>query len=192
MILAWDNSWILYTPTKTGTYSLEGTLIDVLNVGVKIKPRHRMDIEMAPDKSQRLMIVRHPVERWCSIYWAIHRWTNSNSHPYMHQFIESPNIFADEYFRRIKDGELWPMYTNNNTQNAASCKPHHVFKTEELSKVLEHLGHSPELLKHLNHTKNRPSCLDTLAQLSVENQQALWEWALPDMESFSYEGTFGL
>src|SRR5690606_17215304 len=101
-IVANDGSWAVFTPTKCGTTSLEGLLCDILKVGVKSKPRHSMFIEdhSVPLSAMKYMIVRDPRDRWASMYWAIDRWTNNGSHPFLWEYAGELIPFVEEWLTR--------------------------------------------------------------------------------------------
>lgn len=69
MIVENNNKWIICTPAKTGSYSLENTLIKGLGVAHKLEANNRVDCQYNGKIKRRILIVRHPLERWSSMFW---------------------------------------------------------------------------------------------------------------------------
>lgn len=184
MIAAINDAWVICTPTKVGTYSLEGTLIDRLNVGYKITPRHRPDVpECVPRTAKRLIVVRHPLDRWASMYWFIVRETGKGI--WLEKFSHDINVFCEEWLRRRKEDPHW-MWTDSQAEHNDVFQADVFFKQEDdLQRLVDYLGYDIRV-SHRNETQGRPSVDETLAALEPKNLQAVLAWATRDCELFKY------
>jgi hypothetical protein len=169
-----------YTPTKCGTVS-SIAMLEKQGWEFTAGDRHTMDPSLG---ETRYMQVRHPLDRWASMYWAIERWTNSGSHPFLWQWAGRPVEFADEWIARMQH-KPWPIYTWSLTQNFFACEASHYFKMEELDTVFAPFFGCP-VVKHLNKTKGRVTWQETLDLLREDQVQIIREWASDDLKNFEY------
>lgn len=91
--------WIICSPTKTGTQSLEATLTKRSVVAQMIRPRHRMDPwDCYPNVELVVMLRRNPLSRFVSMYNHYVRqpyWTH-NDEP----IVDTLEQYAAEFFMR--------------------------------------------------------------------------------------------
>lgn len=188
-----------YTPTKCGTVTAIRVL-ESCGFEFTVGDRHSMNPGLA---TKRFMQVRHPLERWVSMFWAIRRWTNSGQHPFLWQWCADPVEFANEWLRR-RDHDPWQIYTDNLLECYTLCQAQGFFKMEDVADgalavwaatagaqyTPNGMGRcvSVPVTPHLNKTKDRPSVQETLDLLTPSQVQRIMEWASPDLEFFGYAG----
>lgn len=128
--------WVITTPPKTGTYSLLSMLVP--EYGKRIGKMH--DTRYEGPAKQRIMIVRDPYDRFCSMYWFI----RSQSHrktfwtPFTNKTRDF-NLFVKEWLRKRASGSknlwcrtLWEFHKE--------FKPTDCWKLEEIAYYTELLG----------------------------------------------------
>lgn len=181
--------WVICTPTKTGTYSLEATLIDRLNVAYKHQPiisvvgyRHMTEYD---GPGNRILVIRHPLERWASIYWFTRMHMLRGNGIYLSNFAWDVNVYAKEWYRRRLHNPH-PMYTDNLFETYKNFRPNVIFKQEEgLQKLIDYLGYDTRV-SHKNRTDDKKDWCDTLPLLNAENISNIMTWAKPDLKKFNY------
>lgn len=181
MIASLKDLWVICTPTKTGTYSLEGTLIDRANVAYKIVPRHSTHWPVH-EGEERILIVRHPLDRWASMYWFIKKETGKGIWGEKHS--SDINTFCEWW--ATQNNFMW---TYNLSRNCELFKPDLVFRQEEgFVDLLQHLGVTIAP-SHRNKVAGRPSYIATIGELSLKNYDIVMKWAEPDLKMFYADTT---
>ncbi len=179
MIVAKDHQWVICTPKKCGTHSLNSLLTDKTNHGIVITPWHT---RMYHGEGIRILIVRNPYERFLSMYYFTKRVKSAWHKKYDFIFATWANMF----FADKNSNDDWQF---NCTQYAEEFQPDKIFKLEELDTLLhffdENFGIVISKIPQLNTTKDRP-LIDQLDQLSDENLLKLDMWAAPDLANFNY------
>jgi hypothetical protein len=130
------NRWTICTPCKAGCMSLEATLRDRSDAAIQIDGRH--GYRRVEGVEDRLMIVRHPVDRWVSMYWFIRKHIGRSC--YFQEYATSMAEFAVEWDKRCEAGENhWWFYSQ--AFMAKHYDPTLVFRLEEngVEKICEYL-----------------------------------------------------
>lgn len=187
MIIENNNKWAICTPTKTGTYSLQHTLINRLKVAHKLQyDKHDTEYN---GKGKRYMMVRHPLERWASMYWFFVNLEERDASVFLKKYIgRGINIFAEEWISRVKNKANEPntMYLDNYYDIYLKFKPDKFFKLEDgLQNVIEFLGYDIKVSRS-NVTKDKCSWYETRNLLSEKNLNFIHQWAKPDIQFFKY------
>lgn len=201
MILDFRDRWVVCTPTKTGTTSLTALLCERTKFcGVKVLPVHRPDAD--PAVKDRLMTVRNPIDRWCSMYYFLRR-DRSRMHQFAAQgdgLLDGLVPFAEEFFRRYDaidwahwlhadEAEymwLWPLW-----RFAERFNPSTMWDVTQDSgrSLLKHLsssyGYTFKDMPHMRRSKERESTADTmshLCNLRVDLYDRVYAWASKDFD----------
>lgn len=181
MIIAYDSSFVICTPTKTGTYSLEATLVDGLQIAWKRTPRHRTDYE---GDGKRILIVRNPYDRWCSMWWFSHMHASRGNSIWIHDYAYDINVWTTEWARRKIEDPHW-MWTHRLKDHEAEFKPELIWKTENLQGLIQHLGYRTRV-SHRNKTDYREPVAQTLSRLTPENLKAVLAYCDCDATAYGY------
>jgi hypothetical protein len=185
MIHAYDGRWCICTPTKCGTYSLEATLCDRAGVAWKESPRH----DWVPgDEPHRILVIREPVDRWCSMYWFMRK--EAGKGIWLEDFVGEIDDFVDEWARRCEESDdryNIRMWHRDLTTYAGHFCPHKVFKMEDgYEALLDHLRKSYGLsipnVSHRNATKVRKSSEATLQMMSERSREKVLNFCRRDSE----------
>lgn len=137
-------------------------------------------------EGERIMIVRHPWDRWWSMFHFIQKHIGRSC--YFQEYAHDVNVFAKEWAERCRfDENHWWFYTQASM--AHHFRPDTVFKLEDgLEKVLDHLRakydpNIPRVSKtNVNHHKREGQ---TLTDENIK--LVLKYWVEPDCERFGYE-----
>lgn len=185
MILTNDQKFVICTPPKTGSSSLLATLVDRLGVAHKHRPdgeanRHGTLYE---GKAERILIVRHGLERWSSLFWFAFKKKTQFLHSYAEQ---GPDAYVEKWFEsREKDDRQ----INNMTLLSyyEDFKPKTIFKIEDgLEKVLEYIGVKDEEVAQNNINDLNFGWEDTKNYLSPANIKRLEALFKPELKLFKY------
>lgn len=170
------------TPPKTGTVSLQAALVP--KYATKTSGRHTMEYN---GRGYRMITVRHPLERWASMYW----FTKQKSHRgiFMAGFAETPNTYADEWVRRRFKTPMYHTWLSSQSEYFNCFEATSYAKQEdgfdELLIELRHYGINITI-PHLNVTTVKHSWQETARQLNRHNLAAIREWAKRDRMFFNY------
>jgi hypothetical protein len=178
--------WVVCTPAKNGSKSITSAL---RHVSEKVTPMNRAD---APDSfKERIMCVRHPLDRWVSMYlWA------ARDGAWAHKFaVQGVVTYAEHFLKTIESGGtgrrdsdvmwLWPQNTI-----AYVFKPTLLFDNvvdggqAMLTYMSETYGyHLNDVMPPINVTSGRPTSASVLDQLPaalrigiVTHYDADFEW----------------
>lgn len=182
MIIAHDRSWIVCTPTKTGSSSLLA-VARRLGLGDATRPRrerHETDLGLEPlETKKRILIVRDPAERLCSTYWYVLREASG----YLSDLaIQSPEAFYAEFLRRWLDDDRRPPGAWDRTceEYRKAFRPTMICTAASAAKILfSDEGVSYRMSKS-NVTAHRPSVAETTSRLSDETRKRFWLWCEND------------
>lgn len=177
------------TPSKTGTLSAIGRFCNHPVWAIKIKPLHEPKSPMDGDPHRRILTVRHPLDRWTSMYYYLLR-----DSCWLHKYARvSIDALAEEWLRQ-KDEELGPrgyfMWTWNLSRYVNVFQPTDVFDVtldngDSLIELISKLnGVELRKLPHAHRSKHRVGWLETLAPLRERRPDLvarLVAWALPDI-----------
>lgn len=178
--------WVVCTPTKTGTTSLTSLLTQRTNYGVKCLPVHRPDAH--PSIPDRIMTVRHPLERFVSMYRFLQR-DKSRMHKFALQGIEP---FCREYFRRYDELEgrdtvdeymwFWPLTKFIDVFQPTVLVDVTVDGGAWVVDYFERTyGYTLPDMGHLRNSKRSESWHDVLVRLPTSLLARVFEWAQVDM-----------
>lgn len=182
MIVDNHDRFAICTPCKTGTMSLEATLRTRYPIAYQYGGRHGWSYEGAGD---RLMVVRHPWDRWWSMFHFIQKHVGRSC--YFQEYAHDVNVFTEEWAKRCEAGEVhWWFYTQAFMHERFN--PTLVFKLEDgLHRVTDWLRENhdrniPEVSKtNVNHRKREGQTL------TAENTKLVFKfWVEPDCERFGY------
>lgn len=182
MIRAHDGRWTICTPTKCGTYSLEATLVERLSVAEKLVPRHQCEKTHAV--GERIMVVRHPYDRWASMWWFIVQ--HGAGKIWCGDFSHDINAFVTEWNYRRRERPNW-MWTENLAYHHRHFEPATVFKLETNSYVdlLRYLFEKYEVplvkVSHKNVTRERRTWQETFDMLTPVNLDIVKKFCEPDI-----------
>lgn len=157
-------------------------MIERLDVAWKYVPRHSCDKEIA--EGERIMVVRHPYDRWCSMFWFIVK--HGPGHIWCGDFADDINVFVGEWNRRRKEAPHW-MWTENLMYHKTHFEPATVFKLETngyqdlLTYLHEKYGTGVTKVSHKNVTKERRSVEETFNMLTSTNLDIVKKFCEPDL-----------
>jgi hypothetical protein len=175
MLVSFDGRWSICTPPKTGTMSLEATLRHRYPIAYQDQGRHGFD---PPPHGERIMVVRHPYDRWWSMYWFMKR-----NKGFLHDAATDVNNFC----------RTWSEVTDHHwaysqAHMADVYKPHIVCKSPDT--VVEHLrscydSKIPEVsCTNVNSRKGFEVLSDDMLEMVMKL------WVRPDCERFGYTCEF--
>lgn len=185
MIIANDQKWVICTPPKTGTVSLQNCLVP--KYAQKSVYRHEASYT---GRGVRILVVRHPLERWASLYWRKRQkalggktdlWLGDVAHDivkYTSQWISARSSNTNE------------MYTWNQVDFVNHFKPTYFFRLEDQSyKDLLKFIKVREQLPHANKTGDKKGWVETSKLMTKAQMEFIVKWALADLTYFGYEGS---
>jgi hypothetical protein len=170
MIVSYSKKILVATPTKVGSESLEKDIIKTYEVGERLKgiSKHATNCDLVGFR--RLLLVRHPLERFSSIYHFIGKSkgnvtdTSGLFHAARKQDI---NLFCERFIEAKKTVWTLQLHEYYNRFN-----PKKVYKLEQqgLNKILKEFGVT-ESPTHINKTAhNGFTELSKSMRVSVKNQ----------------------
>ena len=195
MILSNNNKWVLCTPAKCGSTAVEQMICKSHKIGRKItlKEATGRDCQRFPHgiayqhgaeykgPGKRLLLVRHPLERWSSIYW----FTKKNQRWHLAKHTEDINVFTDRWFDlRKNDPYIINLMMLNEYVNI--FKPNHVFKIEEVENLLSYIELPVNKISHSNTNNSNIGWKETKELLTSKNIRRLKELIKPELELFDY------
>lgn len=185
MVVSKDRKWVICTPKKTGTHSLNAVLCDKTNYAQVISPWHGRTWN---GNGVRILIVRHPIERFVSMYYFVKRVRSA----WLKRYDTSFNEWANQFFNHPI--EVNPDWRLNLCGYEQEFQPHCWFKTENLQGCLDYLiekfGYILPSVPHHYRTKDRPSVMEAWDQLTSLNKASLARWAAPDLRRYDYAFDF--
>jgi hypothetical protein len=108
----------------------------------------------------------------------------------MWQWAGQLEAFIEEWLRRRAErpydcvAQDSTIYTNNYTENAMLCKPHRVFRFEDLEsgELHAYIGAAMVRRPHRNKTSGRESWEQLATQMTDRLRKGIEDWAAPDIE----------
>ncbi len=179
-LVALDGSWCVCMPKKTGSNSLVAMLAPT------VAGRDGYDFAEMPGewhgcqwdgKGKRVMVVRHPLDRWASLYWYAQQEGGPFRGPpgielWAKQFLEAKTT-------NHEDSREWWI---TQSEMADVFHPDVVCRLEDgLERVMEVINMPHKKMYHRNKTEDRQSTETTLAQLSDDSRDAIGAWAAEDL-----------
>lgn len=185
MIIDYEDRWSVCTPTKCGTYSLEGTLIDRAQVAYKHVPRHDWDGGIG----DRILVVRNPFDRWASMYWFMVQ--EAGKGIWLQDYVDTIDEFVEQWSACSPPDLQRMMWHSDLTTYAEKFKPDRVFKMEDdYERVLEYLRSRYAMtlprMSRRNTTRGRRSTTETLAMMSQASREKVLSFCSRDAEKFGY------
>lgn len=187
MILANDNSWVMCTPTKVGSTSLEATLINRLKIAHNIfqespyqhGPKYQHGA-MYHGKAERILIVRHPLERWSSIYWFMVK-----RNIFLKKYAHDINLWTEEWLksREVDKHRMWNM---SLVDYHKIFKPKKIFKQENgFNDLLEYIGQEIQM-SNSNINPLNFGWDNTKKLLTASNYKKIEDLFKPDIKILKY------
>lgn len=154
MLISNDGKIIVATPTKCGSESLEKDVIKKYKLGKRISnlTKHGAICNMVVKK--RILLVRHPLERFASTYHFIKKSTNNYediSGLFEAARIDNINLFVERYL--VAKKTVWTMQLEEYVQ---LFLPNRIYKLEHhgLEQILHEFGMDVEVPSHINSSGN--------------------------------------
>lgn len=184
MTVANDFSWVLCTPSKTGSTSLATTLINRLGVAHREGSQHSTICHHTG--AQRIMVVRNPFDRWASMYSFCKA---KRPKAYLSEFTSNINLFANEWIKQIDNIKRNTYWTDNLSVQAMEFDPQHVFRLEDgLQNVIDHLGYDIKVSKTNTTTPSfKQSWVECAKQLNRQNLNFIRGYLQADKINFNYK-----
>ena len=178
--------WVICSPAKTGSYSIERTLISKMEIAHKWKTQNRVGTFYDGKAKERILVVRNPLDKWASMYWFMKEVHGKGRTIWMGKHTNSIENFATHWLEAVRNNPH-ANWTDSYSDMALKFKPSKVFKLESLKFDLEGLlGYEVELL-HANKTGFKLPWKETKKELSKKNLDGIMAWAKPDLKRFNYE-----
>lgn len=190
MIVANNNKWIIATPAKTGSYSLENTLIKSLRVAHKLEANNRVGCEYNGPIKRRILVVRHPLERWSSMFWfarqkgLAERSIFGGTDAAQKSITKAVNDYFElwEYARAAQEH---PNFTDTFCEMSAQFGATEHAKTENLQGLINTLGFIYDI-RHSNVGKFKHSWAETSKLLTETHKGAILTVYKEDMKRYDY------
>lgn len=184
MLLAKNKSWVLCTPSKTGSSSLIATLVDKLKVADHYRPgedsnRHGT---VYHGKAERLLIVRHPLERWSSIYW----YAQKKEGRFLHKYSYDVNEYFEAWMEARRKN-MFHSFTMFFEDYLIHFTPKKIFKLEDgLEKIMHYLKLPTDDVSEANVNKLNVGWKETSKLLTKFNRERLEDMVKADIKLLKY------
>jgi hypothetical protein len=198
MLVSEIHDFIIFTPTKTGTFSWEAAMRKYPAEVQWVKPRHKLTPPVwmsAPET--RYMLVRNPYSRLVSVWWYLGYIGNSKSQ-WGHRYVMHQNFSQFlpwfEAQRELVEHRLWiqgrapHMWTKSLTQCAEIAKPDRTLMMEHMWDNWQNFGVLYGLYPTYDHHSNigkHPTWASLYDQREVEIANRIW--CEDDCRSFDYD-----
>ena len=183
MLIAFDDSWAICSPKKSGSQSLLAMLCPRLTDGTGID---KAKFVGAPHDftwtgtGKRILIVRHPIDRFASMYWASYG-DGSFAHG---RGVEG---WLEQFFQQAATKTITPAFewTTTQTEIASVFNPDVICKLEDgLPRVLDVIGIECERVCWRNQTSPRHDFAKTFGCISDEWKKRIIDFTGPDLALF--------
>lgn len=186
MVIDIRDRWVICMPTKTGTTSLTALLTKrVSSCGVQLLPKHAPNLNQCEGVPDRLLTVRHPLDRFCSMYYHLQR-EGGRGRAFA---LESIDSFAAQVVARSTSvWDEWSLWSWSLTRYVEVFKPTSIWDctVDDGAALCKHLaeayGYDVEEMPHLRKSKDRDDWRSTVARMDPAVRSQLEAWAEADMK----------
>ena len=179
MILDNEKKWLISLPPKSGTYSFEKSL---KKYGVRYGQMHGHEKMIGV---RRVLIVRDPIDRFCSMYWFckqhIHRKTFFVA---VYKSATDINTFVRAWLDKRKVSGNKNLWTRSMTYYIETFKPTHVVKLDALGNISSILKEPNLVISHIHKSTGKKNWKETSKGLRPDLKKELLKELKEDLTKY--------